>query len=109
MLYLKSKRCYGLYHARKSSDRLQSRGIDLDRVIERASDLFSISRREIIHPSRQAQRVKARSFVCYWAVRHLGLKVTEVGAVPGLSQPAVSRAVGRVEKLASEMHVSLLG
>jgi len=89
--------------------RLQSLGFDLEMVIKRVSSLFSMSRCEIINPSRQAHRVKARSIVCYWAIQELGLKGTEVGTILSLSQPAVCRAVGRGEKLASEMQISLLG
>lgn len=89
--------------------RLQSHGYNFDKVIERVSELFFLSRQEIIHPSRQTQRVKARSVACYWAVRQLGLKGTEVGAIFGLSQPgAVSRAVGRGEKLVNVLQISLL-
>ena len=45
-------------------------------------------------------RVQPRSLLCYWAVRELGLPGTVVAAKLGLTQPAVSRAVLRGERLA---------
>ena len=58
--------------------------------------------RDILQAGKQPQRVRARSLVCYWAVRELGLSATEVGRQLDLSQSAVSRAVPRGEKIAEE-------
>jgi hypothetical protein len=43
---------------------------------------------------------RARSLVCFWAVRELGLAGTVVGKPMGLVQSAVSKAVGRGAELA---------
>jgi predicted transcriptional regulator len=52
-------------------------------------------------------RVRAKSLVCYWAVKELGMTGTEVSKLMGLSQPAVSKAVQRGEKYANENKLSL--
>ena len=47
-------------------------------------------------------RVRARTVLCYWAVRKLGLPGTRVAAELGLTQPAVSRAIQRGERMMEE-------
>ncbi|NIA05682.1 MAG: LysR family transcriptional regulator, partial [Proteobacteria bacterium] len=51
--------------------------------------------------------VQARSLLCYWAVRELGLSVTSVATRLGLTQPAASRAVQRGERLVQKHNYSL--
>ena len=41
--------------------RLREQGYDIENVIERVSKLFSLSKQDIVNPSRQRQRVMARS------------------------------------------------
>ena len=65
----------------------------MDRLVEKVAEVFEIEPEEIYKPGNQPLRVKARSLVCYWAVRELGLSGTRVGKLLGLGQPAVSRAV----------------
>ena len=49
----------------------------------------------------------AKSLVCYWAVKELGMTGTEVSKLIGLTQPAVSKAVQRGEKIAYEKKFNL--
>lgn len=49
------------------------------------------------------ERVRARSVLCYWAVRELEETKTEIAKELGITQPAVSLAVKRGEKLVMEM------
>jgi len=56
---------------------------------------------EVRKPENQPLRVKARSRVCYWAVRKLGMNRTGVSKLLGIGQPAVSRAVVRGGKISS--------
>ena len=86
---------------------LKAQGYDIDRIVNTVAEVFEITAAEIWKPSNQPLRVKARSVVCYWAVRDLGMSGTDVGKHLGLGQPAVSRAVMRGEKLAQDMNLSL--
>jgi REP element-mobilizing transposase RayT len=87
---------------------LHEQGIDFDKVLERVSELFSLSRREILYPSRQRQRVLARSVLSYWAVRDLGLSGAELSQWIGIGQSAISRAIGRGEEIVADMKLSLV-
>ena len=53
-----------------------------------------------------SRHVQHRSLLCYWAVRELGLPGTVVATKLGLTQPAVSRAVLRGERLAKEQRLA---
>jgi hypothetical protein len=44
--------------------------------------------------------VKARSLLCYWAVRQLGISATKLSKKLGVSQPSVSISVKRGETIA---------
>ena len=87
--------------------RLQALGYDVDKIIERVADLFEMQTDKILQPSKAPQRVKARSLVCYWAVRQLSIAGTTVGNTLGLTQSAVSKAVRRGEKMVLDNNYSL--
>jgi len=52
--------------------------------------------------------VKARSLLCYWAVRKLGFSATELSKKLGVSQPSVSISVKRGEKIAKARQLKLI-
>ena len=87
--------------------RLKATGYDFNTLVERVSGIFKIEVKQLLSPSKQPERVMARSVLSYWAVRELGISGTAVGERLGLSQSAVSRAVQRGERLVSECHLSL--
>jgi hypothetical protein len=87
--------------------RLEALGYDVDKIIGRVADLFEMQAEEILQPSKAPQRVKARSLVCYWAVRQLNIDGTTIGSKLGLTQSAVSKAVRRGEKMVLENNYSL--
>jgi hypothetical protein len=82
--------------------RLQLAGFGLEELIEVISGLLEIDAAEVRARGKQPQRVKARSLLCYWAVRELGMTATALGRELGISQPAVSQAVQRGELLVRE-------
>ncbi|MBW2028901.1 MAG: hypothetical protein JRH06_10410 [Deltaproteobacteria bacterium] len=82
--------------------RLKTQGYDFDRVVDRAAEIFEMKRDRILTPDKEPERVKARSLVCYWAVKELGMAGTSVAQILGMGQSGVSRAVRRGEKLAHD-------
>jgi len=53
--------------------------------------------------------VPARSVFCYWAVRELGVRETELARRLKLTQPAVSISVRRGEHIVQEKGLEILG
>jgi len=80
--------------------RLKAQGYDLDAVVTRVSELLGIQPEEVVARGKNPITVTARSLLCYWAVRELGMTATEVSRWLGVSQPSVSISVKRGEKIA---------
>jgi REP element-mobilizing transposase RayT len=84
----------------KRKYRLAASGYDFNEMLRQVAGVFNLKSEEILLPSKQRQRVRARSLLCFWAVKELGLSERFLAQKLGTSQPSVSRAVVRGEKLA---------
>ena len=80
----------------------QSDGIEFEQVTQRAADLLRIDTNELLVGGKRACAVLARSLVCYWATREIGIPGSVVAKNLGLSESAVCRAARRGELLARE-------
>ena len=87
---------------------LKSKGYNIDKLSDRVANIFSINPEDIFQPGKQPVKVKARSLLCYWAVRELGFTMTDLAFKLNTSQPAVSMSVQRGEQIASENRYSLI-
>lgn len=85
-----------------SRQRLQAAGIGLNELAALVGKVLELDAKEVFKTGKQPERVRARSLFCYWAVRELGLTATAMSRELGISQPAVSQAVQRGERLAAE-------
>jgi len=88
--------------------RLQMQGYDVDKVVGRVAKLFELKPEEVLSSSKQPQRVKARSLLCYWAVKELEVGGVDIARRLKISQSAVSRAVARGESIAADMDLKLI-
>jgi hypothetical protein len=64
---------------------LLRRGYDLDRIAERVCEIYEVDREEIFTRSRRERRVQAKSLLCFWAVRELGVSLTDVARRLGIA------------------------
>ena len=87
--------------------RLESGGVDIEKAIKRAADISGLTAAQIRTPGKEPWRVQARSLVCYWAVRELGMTTVAVSKVLGICQTAVTKAVARGEWLAKSQKIGL--
>ena len=87
---------------------LKDRGYDLNAVVDRVAEVLGVNRAEVLSPGRQPRRVQARSLVCYWASRELGMSMVELSKRLKISQPSVSQSANRGEKIAKENRLNLL-
>jgi hypothetical protein len=88
---------------------LKSRGYNLERVERRVMQVFGIDRNTLYSNGRRRHQVEARSLLCYWAVRILGLTNTDLARRFGMTQPGVGYAVSRGEQIAENMKLTLEG
>lgn len=82
--------------------RLKAKGYDLEKLAQRVASALGMELGEVWSAGKHGKTVQARSLLCYWAVRELGMSATSLAQRLGLTQPAVSISVRRGEKIAKE-------
>ena len=87
---------------------LRARGIDLDSVAVRVSEVLKINTKDIWAKGKYQKIVDARSLLCYWAVRELGIPMSHLSIKLGISIPSVSMSVRRGQRIAEENEFTLL-
>ena len=87
---------------------LAAEGFDFEKVVERVAALFEIDADQVLAAGKHPPIVKARSVLCYWAVRELGMNGTAVAEKLGCSQSSVSKSAKRGETIASENNLKLM-
>jgi len=88
--------------------RLQACGFGFSAVVERVSNVLDLEVNEVLRSGKQPQVVKARSLICFWANRELGMTTIEIARRLGICQSAVSRSALRGEKIAEENQFRLV-
>ncbi len=86
---------------------LRSRGMDLDGVAARVSELMGLKPEEVWAAGKYRRIVKARSLLCYWAVRELGIPMSFLARKLGMSVPSVGDSVIRGKKIVEGKGISL--
>jgi putative transposase len=87
---------------------LKRQGVGFKHVVARVAALCHLDPREVVAEGRQRRKVTARSLLCFWAGRELGLPLTALARQLGLSPPGVSYAVQRGEAPVRENHYDLV-
>ena len=88
--------------------RIQMEGYDFGKIVDRVARTFELKSEEVLSNIKQPRRVKARSLLCHWAVNELEMTCAAVSRRLKMSKSAVSRAVGRGEKIAADMKLKLI-
>ena len=87
---------------------LKRRGYDLERIAGRVAALCGMEKEEVFSQGRQKKKVKARSLLCYWAVREAGISLRTLAKRLGISAPGVGYAVERGEAIVRENQFELI-
>ena len=80
----------------------------LEKVAKRIMQIFNLEKDVIYSKGRRRNQVAASSLLCDRAVAKLGLSASELAKRFGITQPAVSYAVSRGERIAIERNYSLV-
>ena len=70
--------------------------------------IFRLRPEEVLSSLKKPQRVKARSLLCYWAVKELEMRGADVARRLKVSKSSVSRCVVRGEKIAIDKQLNLI-
>jgi chromosomal replication initiation ATPase DnaA len=87
---------------------LRARGVDLTLIASRVSDVLGVKLKEVWAEGKYRRIVEARSLLCYWAVRELGVPMSFLAAKLGKSIPSVSESVTRGRRIAETRGCLLL-
>jgi chromosomal replication initiation ATPase DnaA len=79
---------------------LRARGVNLAFIASRVSQVLGVKPEEVWAEGKYRRIVEARSLLCHWAVRELGVPMSSLGRKLGISIPAVSESVARGQKIA---------
>jgi chromosomal replication initiation ATPase DnaA len=93
---------------RERQCQLEAYGFTINQVAERVAAILGVKYEQVWEKGKYPQTVKARSLLCYWAVRELGISATELARRIGISQPAISQSVKRGETIAKENEFELM-
>ena len=88
-------------------ERYSHQDLDLEKLAKIVAAVLQVEPICVEASGKQPERVRARDLFCFWAVRELGVTATSIAKRLGLTQPAVSVAVKRGERFASEQDVRL--
>jgi len=69
---------------------LEAQGYDFGKVVERVAQLLDMAPKEVLRSGKQARTVMARSLVCFWANRELGMTTVDISNQLKIGQAAVS-------------------
>ena len=87
---------------------LEAKGYDFNRVAERVAEVMAMEIKQVKAFGKSPQTVKARSLLCFWAHRKLGMTTIEIGRRLNISQSAVSRSSMRGQKIEMENRFELI-
>ncbi len=82
--------------------RRQSHGYDVDRLGDRVADLMDMPVELVFAAGKNRRTVRARSLLCFWAVRECGMTMSSLAKKLEISIMGVSQSVKRGEKIAAE-------
>lgn len=87
---------------------LRRRGYDLNRIAERVGVICEMDPDDVFSRDKQQEKVKARSLVCFWAARELGISLTELARHLGISVQGVGYAVEGGKAIARDNNYQLI-
>jgi putative transposase len=92
----------------KRKYRVRALRLDLTSVAQRVTEVKGIGNDQVWAAGRHRKTVEARSLLCYWAVRELGISMAEMAGKRKLSVPSVSKSVARGSSLVKVNGYSLI-
>ena len=87
---------------------LEAKGYDFSRAVERVAEVMGIGIDQVTAYGKSPQTVKARSLLCFWAHRKLGMTTVAIADLLSIGQSAVSRSSLRGEIIARENQYELM-
>jgi putative transposase len=100
--------CFSRYVHKYRRYLLKSRGYDFDTVVDHVAQVLGMNRADVLSSGRQPHKVRARSLLCFWASRELGMSMLQWSKRIKIFQPTASQSATRGERIAKENKLKLL-
>ena len=91
-----------LQDARERLDRkyrLKAEGYDFEKIVRRVGEIVGLQPQQVVTAGKRRKQVEGRNIVCYWASHGLGISQVYLARKFGVTQPAISAAIRRGEKI----------
>ena len=86
----------------EKKSRLKTQGWDIDKLAAHVARILDMDISEVWSEGKYRSIVRARSLLCYWAVRELGVSMVSLAQRLKISPAAVTQSVTRGERLVKE-------
>jgi chromosomal replication initiation ATPase DnaA len=86
----------------EKKSRLKTQGWDIDKLAAHVARILDMDISEVWSEGKYRSIVRARSLLCYWAVRELGVSMVSLAKRLKISSAAVTQSVTRGERLVKE-------
>ena len=87
---------------------LESKGYNFNRVLERVAEVMGMDVDQVTAYGKSPRTVRARSLLCFWAHRKLGMTTVAIANRLKIGQSAASRSSLRGETIARENNYELI-
>jgi len=88
--------------------RIRELGYDFDWLVDRVLGLFGLTFKELLTSGKQRKMVQARSVLCYWGTRELGLSAVSISKRLNIAASTASESAMRGRKIVEEHGWNLL-
>jgi hypothetical protein len=87
---------------------IQSLGYDFEWLVNRVTGLFGLTFRELLTGGKQRRTVQARSVLCYWGTRELGMSAVGISKKLNIAPSTASESVSRGRQIVEDQGLKLL-
>ena len=97
--------------ARENLDRksiIRAQGYDFEWLVDRVTDLFGLTFKELFTGGKQRRTVQARSVLCYWGTRELGMSAVGIAKKLNIVSSTASESVTRGRQIVEEQGLKFL-
>ena len=86
---------------------IQALGYDIEWLVNRVAGLFGLTFKELLTGGKQRRTVQARSVLCYWGTRELGMSAVGISKRLNIASSTASESVTRGRQIVEEQGLKL--
>jgi len=88
--------------------RIRALGYDFDWLVDRVLGLFGLTLKELLTGGKQRRTVQARSVLCYWGTRELGMSAVGISKKLNIASSTASESATRGRQIVEKQGLRLL-